>query len=141
MPLRKSLYYAIDMGHDRSNDSNTSTASLSSLDAKLNVVISKVALLERDEESVFDRLDDLRKGQIEIIRGQTAATVTLSNEILSIHQRLKSQDSPTRGTRYLLAFTGGLVGGVAGGALMMLLLKIGSVSQNPAALAFLDLFR
>lgn len=116
-------------------------ANLAVIDAKLNVVISKVALLERDEETVFDRLDELRKGQLDIVNGQKHILNTLTNEVLAMNKTVKDQTAPAKHVRYLLAFTGGMVGGLAGGAMMVVLLKLGALTQNPAALTLLDLIR
>lgn len=111
--------------------------SLEVLDAKLNLVINKVALLERDGESFYDRLDELRSGQTEIINGQKAILNTLTNEVLDLNKivktRVKARSS--KAARHLLAFTGGVAGGIAGGMVMTLVLKLTAMSQHPIAIA------
>lgn len=115
---------------------------LAVMHAKLDIVISKVALLERDEENIWDKLEEVRVGQVEIVNGQKALLKDLTNAVLELKQTVSSQHAPLkRRHRYALAFTGGIAGGLAGGALMTLVLKVGAAVNNPVALTLLDLFR
>ncbi len=128
-------------GHDAGNGFGGDAAvSLETLDAKLSIVITKVDILERDDETVWDRLDELRRGQVEVINGQKLILNTLTNEVLAMKKTEQTKASPSRRARFVMAFTGGIAGGLAGGAVVTLLLKLGALSHNTAALAFLDIF-
>lgn len=116
--------------------------SLELLDAKMNIAISKVAVLENDRERTFDKLEELRSGLTDVANGQKAILSTLSNEVLTMNAILKSNiKGPSRTTRMFLSFTGGLAGGVAGGALMTFVWKLAVASNHPVAVSLVNVFR
>lgn len=153
--LRLCLYGLTTMSSDQEEMSSSSDTtpdpdayegspmtSMEVMNIKLNMVITKQAVVEKNHG---DRLEDLQAITTETqrdVKGLTSAIATLTNLCLETNQKLATQDRPLNyRTRYAIAFTGGLAGGFAGGAVVTLLLKLGLFLSAPAAVAVISTLR
>ncbi len=135
--------------------------SLASLNGKLDIAITKIANLDSNQESIYDKMVELVDGQAKLVTSQNSLVAsqtklvegqrvlkksqeeivdtnkqivsTLANGMLELKETMRQAEPLSKKVRISLAITGGVAGGVAGGALMILILHLLLASHNPSA--------